>query len=182
MFLEEYTYLSEDAQSLLTSDNKYPIFVVLTDTGTAVSKVIKKFTKDPYNHVSVSFDKDLKTLYSYFIGSGFIEESINRLKNARFSLYVVYVTKQIYIKIKNKIKGFVKNKEKTSYNFGEMVNIIFKKEVFKKEDSMKMLCSEFVNELFKMVGINLFKRKSFIKPYDFINSKLLRFVKRGTIR
>lgn len=36
------------------------IYIVLTDTGTVLSKIIKIYTKDEFAHVSISLDKGLK--------------------------------------------------------------------------------------------------------------------------
>ena len=41
------------------------IYFVLTHTGTALSKIIKGFTKDEFSHVSISLDINLKEMYSF---------------------------------------------------------------------------------------------------------------------
>ena len=35
------------------------IYILLTDTGTLFTRLIKIFTKKPYNHASISFDAEL---------------------------------------------------------------------------------------------------------------------------
>ena len=70
------------------------IYIILTHTGTTLSKIIKNYTKDEFSHVSISLDKDLNEMYSFgrlnpynpFWG-GFVHEGINfgtfkRFKNA----------------------------------------------------------------------------------------------------
>ena len=60
------------------------IYIILTHTGTVLSRIIKIYTKDEFSHVSIALDKDLKQMYSFgrlnpynpFIG-GFIHEYIN---------------------------------------------------------------------------------------------------------
>lgn len=41
------------------------IYIVLSHTGTNLSKLIKLFTKDEFSHVSISLDIDAKEMYSF---------------------------------------------------------------------------------------------------------------------
>ena len=41
------------------------VYILLTDTGSLFTRLIKRFTNSPYNHVSIAFDKSLNTLYSF---------------------------------------------------------------------------------------------------------------------
>src|SRR5699024_501109 len=58
-------------------------YILLTDTGTLFTKLIKLYTKKPYNHASIAFDPDLSEVYSFgrksarnpFAG-GFVKEDI----------------------------------------------------------------------------------------------------------
>ena len=36
------------------------IYIVLTHTGTTLSKIIKNYTNDEFSHVSISLDSELK--------------------------------------------------------------------------------------------------------------------------
>ncbi|MGN7175135.1 hypothetical protein [Cytobacillus sp. SAFR-174] len=59
------------------------IYILLTDTGTLFTRLIKLYTKKPYNHASISIDPELKNVYSFgrktaknpFIG-GFVKENL----------------------------------------------------------------------------------------------------------
>ena len=62
---------------------KQRLFILLTFTGTVPGKLIKAYTKEPYSHVSIAFDKNLNDLYSFArrglynpFNSGFIKENI----------------------------------------------------------------------------------------------------------
>ena len=67
------------------------IYIVLTYTGTFMSKVIKIFTRAKYCHVSISLDEELTQMYSFgrlnaynpFIG-GFVHESLDEGTFKRF--------------------------------------------------------------------------------------------------
>lgn len=80
------------------------IYIVLTYTGTILSKIIKLYTKKEYSHVSIALDQDLKYMYSFgrlnpynaFIG-GFVHEEIDkgtfkRFKNTKSLVYDINVT------------------------------------------------------------------------------------------
>src|SRR3954463_3084448 len=63
--------------------SKSYVYILLTDTGTLFTKSIKKYTKAPYNHASISFDAELTELYSFGrknpnnpINGGFVKEDI----------------------------------------------------------------------------------------------------------
>ena len=68
------------------------IYVVLSDTGSVLTRLIGFYTKSRYNHCSISFDPEFKSLYSFgrkqprnpFIG-GFVEESFYDGTFKRFS-------------------------------------------------------------------------------------------------
>ena len=59
------------------------IYIILTHTGTALSTIIKYYTKDEFSHISISLDENLEEMYSFgrlnpynpFLG-GFVHESI----------------------------------------------------------------------------------------------------------
>ena len=59
------------------------IYIILTNSGTILSRVIKLYTRKEYTHVSISLDKRLRKMYSFgrlnpynpFYG-GFIHEEI----------------------------------------------------------------------------------------------------------
>ena len=41
------------------------IYIVLTHTGTTLSKIIKTYTKDEFSHVSIALDNKLQEMYSF---------------------------------------------------------------------------------------------------------------------
>lgn len=41
------------------------VFILLTNTGTFLTRVIKSYTRAPYNHASISFNRELSELYSF---------------------------------------------------------------------------------------------------------------------
>ena len=87
------------------------IYILLTDTGTWFSRMIKFYTKAPYNHASISLDENLDELYSfgrkvYFnpLSAGFIKEGVNHgvflyKKNTKCILYRLTVSEEQYLRL-----------------------------------------------------------------------------------
>ncbi|MDU5946686.1 MAG: hypothetical protein E6Z15_06375, partial [Paenibacillus macerans] len=48
-------------------DGERSVYILLTNTGTLFTRVIKGYTGAPYNHASISFDRELSELYSFFL-------------------------------------------------------------------------------------------------------------------
>ena len=68
------------------------VYIVLTHTGTTLSKIIKSYTKDEFSHVSISLDEKLNEMYSFGrlhpynpFWAGFVHEAINKGTFKRFS-------------------------------------------------------------------------------------------------
>ena len=92
------------------------IYLVLTHTGTMLSRIIKTFTRDEFTHSSISLDIDLKQLYSFgrlnpynpFVG-GFVHEAIDngtfkRFYNTQAKIYALDVTDVQYERIQATIR------------------------------------------------------------------------------
>ncbi len=144
------------------------VYIVLSDTGSVPSQVISIFTEKPYNHVSISFDKELKTLISYNGGErvnppGLNSEMISFLakkKDAAIYVYKLCVTESQKKMMIDKIKEI--NEQGSAYN---LLGLALKKS-FKPNI---MYCSQFVYSLLKYARVNYFEKSSDdIKPTDLI--------------
>ena len=92
------------------------IYIVLTYSGTCLSKVIKEFTKDEFSHVSISLDIGLEQMYSFgrlhpynMFMAGFVQEKIQegtfkRFYNTRTKVYELAVTEEQYNKVAENIE------------------------------------------------------------------------------
>ena len=98
------------------------IYIVLTHTGTTLSKIVKWYTKKDFSHVSISLDKELNEMYSFgrlnpynpFLG-GFVHEYTDkgifkRFKNTNAAIYSLEVTQEQYEHIKNAINKIEQEK------------------------------------------------------------------------
>ena len=151
------------------------IYIVLTYTGTTLSKLIKYYTHSEFSHVSISLDDKLEKLYSFgrlnpynpFRG-GFIHEGIDigtfkRFYKTTANIYSICITDEQYEKIENTIKMFEENKEEYKFNvIGLFAAGINKKIQFKN----KLYCAEFVKYVLDTSGIET-NLPQIVKPEDF---------------
>lgn len=163
-----------------TVDDGY-IYIVITKSKSLSSDVIGLFTDKEYNHVSLSFDAQLRTIISYNGGQqavppGLNAELIENLTRRNGSAILVYrlpadaEQKNIIIQ-----KIYQINSEGSAYN---LLGLAIK-------GSMKpniMFCSQFVYTMLKCAGLNYFdKRAAQVTPSDFVEldyGRKLEFVRR----
>lgn len=144
------------------------IYIILSDTGSIPSQVISIFTEEKYNHVSISFDRDLHTLVSYNGGEqvnppGLNCETLSFFAQKEDSSAIVYslkVTSEQKLKMIEKIKEI--NDCGSAYNLiGLLIQKSFKPNI--------MYCSQFVYTMLECAGVNYFeKNNSSVKPTDLI--------------
>lgn len=153
------------------------VYILLTDTGSLFTRLIKRFTKSPYNHVSIAFDESLDTLYSFgrkhpynpFWG-GFVKESINggtfkRFKNTTCMVLQFEVGEKEYAQLEKNIGFFIEHKEDFTYNLTGMVGAYFNVKVNRKN---AYFCSEFVADVLYASNLRFWEVPPHkVRPYDF---------------
>ncbi|MEI2663289.1 hypothetical protein [Rossellomorea sp. LJF3] len=157
-------------------ESKY-IFILLTDTGTLFTKSIKKYTKAPYNHASISFDRELTELYSFGrkhpnnpINGGFVKEDIfqgtySKYPHTTCVIYQLEVTDRDIVKMKRVLNVFKRSRKKFLYNILGVFGVSMNEPV---EFSNSYFCSQFVAEILQRSGIKLWdKLPALITPEDF---------------
>lgn len=166
------------------------IYIVLTHTGTVLSQIIKKYTKDEFSHVSIALDIELKEMYSFgrlnpynpFWG-GFVHESIDkgtfkRFYQTRAKVYSLEITEKQYENIKNKIKHFETEKDNYTFNTLGLFAVGFRKKI-KKEHSF--YCAEFVKHILDESKITT-GLPEMVKPEDFKKIERLQEIYEGLLR
>lgn len=166
------------------------IYIVLTHTGTILSQIIKKYTKDEFSHVSISLDIDLKNMYSFgrlnpynaFWG-GFIHEYIDkgtfkRFYNTKAKIYSLEITEEQYENLRNNIKQIQLNREEYTFNTLGLFAVGFHKKI-KKEHSF--YCAEFVKYIMEKAKIDV-QLPETVKPEDFKNIDGLQEIYSGLLR
>lgn len=166
------------------------IYVVLTRTGTFLSKLIKVYTKDEFTHSSISLDKDLNQMYSFgrlnpynpFYG-GFVHEGINwgtfkRFKRTEVAIYELEISEEKYEKAKKIIEDIEKNKSKYSFNVIGLFLIAIKKKRVKENT---FYCAEFVKHILNESEINT-KWPDLIRPESFKSIEDKKLIYKGLLR
>ncbi len=151
------------------------IYIVLTYTGTIISKIVKFYTRKTYSHVSIALDKNLEDMYSFgrlrpynaFI-AGFVHERMDsgtfkRFKETKAIVFWLEVTDEQYDKIEKTI-GYMKlHKEKYKFN---LIGLFLVSIHIKRIKKYSFYCAEFVKYVLQNAGIGKNLPK-IIKPEDF---------------
>lgn len=138
------------------------IYIVLTSTGTWLSKIIKKCTRTYFSHISISLDAELNKMYSFgrtnvnnpFSG-GFVHERIERgvfkkFTNTDSMIYSLKISDYQYKKIEKILNEMESEKEKYKYNILGLFIASFNVKVRFK---YAFYCSEFVKYIFEVANI-----------------------------
>lgn len=171
--------------------HQHYVYVLLTDTGTLFTRLIKLFTSAPYNHASLALDEGLRETYSFgrkhhdnpWMG-GFVREDIHaglysEFPSTRCVVLRVEVTDMQRAALKKAIADYERNKEEYRYNllglFGVMVNINY-------EPKNAFFCSQFVTETLRKAGVWLWDRPSgLVTPHCFLLHPELEVIYEGKL-
>lgn len=170
---------------------RHRIYILLTHSGSLLSRCINFYTKEPYTHVSIALDEDLKELYSFgrlkpknpIIG-GFVKEDIVNGTYARFpdtkcALYSLDISEKQYMRLLKEIERFKKNGEKYRYNFIGLFGVVVNYPIERKYN---FFCSQFVSYLLKTSGIKLIdKPTALTSPRDFRECRKLKLIYEGKL-
>lgn len=142
--------------------SKRQIYIVLSQTGTVLSRILKLFTGAEYNHASVSLSLDLQQMYSFgrrypynpFCG-GFIKESpdggvFKRFDKTRAVVIAVDIDEQKYVELCEFIRQMYLTRKKYHYNYLGVCLAAFHI-TYKKQN--RYYCSEFVRDILLKGGI-----------------------------
>lgn len=165
------------------------IYIVMTQTGTLLSKIIKGYTGCEYAHVSISLDKNLDEMYSFgrlnpynpFWG-GFIHERVNsgtfkRFKNTIAGIVELEVTDEQYNNLRNIIKKMEERINPYRFNILGLILVGFN---IKYEMEDHFYCAEFLKYLFEECNIeNNLPR--LVAPDDFKNIKGIKYIYKGKL-
>ena len=166
------------------------IYIVLTHTGTLLSRIIKSFTKDEFSHVSIALDIELKEMYSFgrlnpynpFWG-GFVHESIykgtfKRFKKTKAKVYTLRITEEQYQKLKENIEKIKIEKDKYKFNIFGLFAAGFHKKMGKE---YSFYCAEFVKYVMEKADIKV-ELPTIVKPEDFKQIEELQEIYTGFLR
>lgn len=158
-------------------DNQKYIYLVFSSTPFKTGRFIRKMTGEQYNHVSLSLDPSLKTLYSFarhyldtpFYG-GFIKENALRyIYNDEYSRIKVYAVPVSDTQLKNIGRRlFVMNMNAAAYRYN-LISALFTPLHMKISIENAFTCIEFVVKVLGNCGIGGVNAAGFYKFSDLQN-------------
>lgn len=165
------------------------IYIVLTDTGTLLSKAIGMYTGKELNHTSIAFDNELIEMYSFgrkqphnpFVG-GFVKESATEgiFQQATCAVYRCEVTAEDYIRMLDKIRLIEQEKELYKYNFIGLFGVAVNKGIQREH---AFFCSQFVAMVVNEGDLQMFTiAPSLVQPHHFSQLPCLERVFEGDLQ
>ncbi|CAM4431348.1 hypothetical protein FHS16_001714 [Paenibacillus endophyticus] len=159
-------------------DRTNSIYVLLTNTGTLFTRVIKSFTRAPYNHASLVMDEKLEGVYSFGrkqatnpLNGGFVKEDVyngtfRHFPETKCKLLRIAVTNQQKTSLEQIICEFEKNKDIYRYNLIGLIGVLIDTDL---QPAHSYFCSQFVADSLRSSGIQLWNRPStLVTPNDFL--------------
>ena len=165
------------------------IYIVLTYTGTILSKIVKIYTRREFSHVSIALDEDLKEMYSFGrlnaynpFWAGFVHEDVNkgtfkRFKNTKARVYSLEVKEEQYDKVVEVIRDIQNNRLDYNFNILGLIGVVIN---YKVKRERYFYCAEFVK--YVLEESNICDLPELVKPEDFKEIDNLDVVYNGQLR
>lgn len=160
------------------------IYILLTKSDTWVSHLIKLVTNDTYTHASISFEPDLKPMYSFsrkFVNlplpAGLRMEPLDRGFYKKYNyipcaLYELNVTDQVYENAKAEVERMMQDAKHCPFN---LVGLLLCRMQIPFHRENQYFCSEFVSEvLSRSHALAMPKVPSLMRPNDYAHLSQLR--------
>ncbi len=150
-----------------TLDDEY-LYLIISKSKSAASEIIGVFTNKKYNHISLSFDKELHTIISYNGGADIFSPGLNPeimadLVSKEGSSSMIY-----RLKTSSEQKKKIVDKVKEINDIGSAYNITGLVLGYTHRPNI-MFCSQFVYLMLELVKLNYFEKDVMrVKPTDFI--------------
>jgi len=148
--------------------NDDKLYIIISSTGSTASSMIAAVTGRIYNHVSISFDRDLQTIVSYNGGNNIFPPGLNpemladltKKNDASILVYSLKCTPEQKTNILDRIREI--NDSGSAYN----VLGLWTKRSYRQNI---LFCSQFVYQILKVEGLAYFDKNSGnVEPSDFI--------------
>ena len=165
------------------------VYIVLTNTGTFLSRIVNVYTRKEFSHVSISLDENLNYMYSFgrlnpynpFHG-GFIHEAIRkgtfkRFKNTKAKIYSIEVDDRVYNEILRNIKKIEIEKNTYKFNMIGLFTVALHLRIKRKKC---FYCAEFVKYVLDKTDLEL-DLPDIIKPMDFTRMDGLSLIYSGKL-
>ncbi len=166
------------------------VYIVLTYTGTLLSRLVKLYTRKEYSHVSISLDENLENMYSFgrenpylLLPAGFVKEGVDfgtfkRFKKTKTAIYSLQVSDEQYDKLEDEINKFNANKDYFDFNIIGLFTAMFR---VKLKREKKLYCAEFVKVVLDDAGVET-NLPNCVRPDDFKYIDGLKLVYTGKLQ
>lgn len=154
------------------------VYIVISQTGTALSRILKFITGAKYNHASISLVPDLSKMYSFGrvnpynpVHGGFVVESphygtFKRFSGTKVEVLSIGVSEGQYINLKQMLEAMEKNKKRYHYNY---LGLFLAGAKIHYRCANTFYCSEFVKEMLVKNGIRSARAlDDIIEPMQFL--------------
>lgn len=164
------------------------IYIILTYTGTFLSKIVKIYTKKEYSHVSISLNEDLTKMYSFGrkhaynpFSAGFVHEKLNsgtfkRFKKTKTKIYSMEITDEKYKKLENTIQTIKQSKRLYRFNFIGLLAVALNVQIKRERH---FYCAEFVKYVLEQSKVSTLP--DIVKPEDFESIQGLNEIYKGNL-
>lgn len=153
------------------------IYILLTRSGTWVSKIINLTTADTYTHASISFEDSLQPLYSFSrkrvnmpLPAGLRHEPLRqgffeRHNTIPCALYELQVSDEVYNAAKQEVQKMML--KRTSYRFSVLGLVLCRLNI-PYHRKHHFFCSQFVSEILsRSRALRLPKDTALMRPNDY---------------
>lgn len=166
------------------------IYIVLTYTGTILSKIVKMYTKKEFSHVSIALDEDLKEMYSFgrinaynpfwagFVHEGLDKGTFKRFKKTKTCIYSLQVEEEQFDSVVKLINDIKNNKYDYKFNILGLIGIVVH---FRIKREKYFYCAEFVKYILEESNV-VYDLPDLVKPEDFKKIDNLNVVYTGILR
>ncbi len=164
------------------------VYIVLTATGTWLSEAIRWVTKAPLSHASLSFDRELKEVYSFGrkklsnpILAGFVQENFNApfFEDAPCAVYRLRVGERERTKMQLLVHEMKRQPDRYRYDLLGQIGVLVRRR-FPRENAY--FCSHFVASVLERGECRpVDKPAYFVTPADFEHALEAQQIYRGTV-
>ena len=170
----------------------YPVYIVISQTGTILSRILRWITKADYNHVSISLEHDLDTMYSfgrknpyYPFWGGFVQESpsrgtFKRFYNTDVIVLAIPVDEATYGSLQAFLNAMYRNKRIYRYNY---VGLVLSGLRIPYARRNHYYCSEFVRDVLAQFNVVPDRYlRTFPQPVHFLDIPSTEIIYSGKLR
>ena len=163
----------------MESKSQKQLYIVISQTGTLLSRILRFITGAEYNHASISVSADLEQMYSFgrrhpynpFWG-GFVMESphtgtFKRFPKTRIIVLALPVSDEIHCEIQKRLSSMYEHREDYHYNY---LGLFLAGIHIRRKKDYCYYCSEFVRDILMEFQVKGASRLSpIVQPMHFLS-------------